>query len=503
MDFPVYDSDNMVPKDPARRPALEKKIKHYSNFHKILLVGEGDFSFSLALANAFGSAENMVPTSLDSRDKVLSSYDNGQENLQHLENLGAMTSHDVDATKMCKHEILRDRLFDRIVFNFPRAGFYKKEKDAAVIKKHRHLVKMFFKNAKTMLSKTGEIHVTHQVKDPYNQWKVVDEAAKCGLVLKESIEFNKADYPGYTNRRGAEPIIGGTFFLGECRTYTFILRESMTGPIMLPKISEEALPEIPQAMWELEPDRKNREAAHMESLINHLKTVADKAIKERDEFERQRNEAIHQRDEARREKEIITIQLGEALRLKEDAVVQRAVSILEPIFEREARKAAETAKENMEVYLNQYKRSVYNLELNRTNQLVKQGDHTLCQMEEVYWEKDEVLLEKETIAEQVDEAMTLEQEELREMERTPRKQNDLPNQKDEASGIKDKITKALDKFVKWLKEVIKKLEGVDWEPLLRILATLEMFMAGKGFGLTELLGIGILLWRQFGACKVG
>ena len=49
------------------RPFLERSIKHYSNFHQILLVGEGDFSFSSALANAFGSTENMVTTSLDSR----------------------------------------------------------------------------------------------------------------------------------------------------------------------------------------------------------------------------------------------------------------------------------------------------------------------------------------------------------------------------------------------------------------------------------------------------
>lgn len=41
-------------------------MKHYSSLHEILLVGEGDFSFSLSLANAFGSASNIVATSLDS-----------------------------------------------------------------------------------------------------------------------------------------------------------------------------------------------------------------------------------------------------------------------------------------------------------------------------------------------------------------------------------------------------------------------------------------------------
>lgn len=48
----------------------EKIVKHYSSFHNILLVGEGDFSFALCLAKAFGSAVNMVATSLDDRGMI-------------------------------------------------------------------------------------------------------------------------------------------------------------------------------------------------------------------------------------------------------------------------------------------------------------------------------------------------------------------------------------------------------------------------------------------------
>ena len=42
-------------------------ISCYSNQHLILLVGEGNFSFSASLGNAFGAATNMVATSLDSK----------------------------------------------------------------------------------------------------------------------------------------------------------------------------------------------------------------------------------------------------------------------------------------------------------------------------------------------------------------------------------------------------------------------------------------------------
>lgn len=43
----------------------EKWLKDYSSMHSILTVGDGDFSFSLALASKFGSGALMVATSLD------------------------------------------------------------------------------------------------------------------------------------------------------------------------------------------------------------------------------------------------------------------------------------------------------------------------------------------------------------------------------------------------------------------------------------------------------
>lgn len=51
----------------------ERRIEHYTSSQRILLVGEGDFSFSLSLAKAFSSARNMVSTSIDTQRQYLNS----------------------------------------------------------------------------------------------------------------------------------------------------------------------------------------------------------------------------------------------------------------------------------------------------------------------------------------------------------------------------------------------------------------------------------------------
>ncbi|ONK75936.1 uncharacterized protein A4U43_C03F22130 [Asparagus officinalis] len=111
-----------------------KWAKHYSSIHQILIVGDGDFSFSLSLAYAFGSAFNIVATSKDSYVSVLKKYKRAKSNLQCLKELGATILHGVDATKMKYHTELRMQKFDRIVFNFPHAGFKGKEDNMRVMK---------------------------------------------------------------------------------------------------------------------------------------------------------------------------------------------------------------------------------------------------------------------------------------------------------------------------------------------------------------------------------
>ncbi|KAK9268513.1 hypothetical protein L1049_000266 [Liquidambar formosana] len=201
----------------------ERWIQHYSSSHKILLVGEGDFSFSASLAAAFGSATNMVPTSLDSRDVVIRNYNKAKSNLENLEKRGACLLHGVDATKMKHHTDLLTRKFDRIIFNFPHAGFHGKEDSDRVIKFHKKTVRGFFRNASGMLHANGEIHVSHKTTKPFCDWNIEELASQNALELIECVGFKKKYYPGYNNKRGAGPRCDEPFPLGACSTFKFRL----------------------------------------------------------------------------------------------------------------------------------------------------------------------------------------------------------------------------------------------------------------------------------------
>lgn len=201
----------------------EKWMTHYSSSHRILLVGEGDFSFSVCLARAFGSATNMVATSLDNQDCLTRKYSCGVRNVRELEERGCLVLYGVDATKMSDHFFLKTQRFDRIVYNFPHVGFLYRENSYCQIQLNKNLIKGFLRNAKSLLKENGEVHVSHKEGDPYDKWELEKKAKKIGLVVKDIVAFSKDDYPGYVNKRAHGSQSDAPFPLGECNTYKFKL----------------------------------------------------------------------------------------------------------------------------------------------------------------------------------------------------------------------------------------------------------------------------------------
>ncbi|KAI3765379.1 hypothetical protein L2E82_15412 [Cichorium intybus] len=203
---------------------VKKEIRkeHYSSSHKILLVGEGDFSFSLCLARAFGSARNIVATTVDTHQELAKKYSNAIENLIELQQRGCVVLCGVDATTMSNHFFLTTQRFHRIVYNFPHVGFSFPEDNGCQIMLNKELVKGFMRNAKVLLKKeNGEIHVTHKLGEPYDKWDLVKEAKKIGLVNHNTKPFFKDRYPGYAQKRAHGSSPDEPFNLGGSSTFMF------------------------------------------------------------------------------------------------------------------------------------------------------------------------------------------------------------------------------------------------------------------------------------------
>ena len=97
----------------------------------ILIVGDGDFSFSSALAGYMGAQDTaveqptIVSSSLDSEALLIKKYPQYLQNIQRLNSIGGLLSvsvlYGLDATQLGNSSLPHGQRFDSIVFNFPYA----------------------------------------------------------------------------------------------------------------------------------------------------------------------------------------------------------------------------------------------------------------------------------------------------------------------------------------------------------------------------------------------
>ncbi|KAL5731015.1 hypothetical protein ACHQM5_003780 [Ranunculus cassubicifolius] len=166
----------------------------------------------------------MVATSLDSLEFLKENYPSAESNIGYLRKRGCTVVHEVDATDdLDLHPLvnLYERQYDRIIFNFPLAGFFH-ESRKEILKRNRKLVRLFMEGARHLIAYDGEIHITHKTSAFYREWNIENLAKQSGLRLIEDVEFKLSHYRGYNNKYG----FGGNenFNCYPSRTYKFRLK---------------------------------------------------------------------------------------------------------------------------------------------------------------------------------------------------------------------------------------------------------------------------------------
>eukprot|EP00754_Rhynchopus_humris_P013994 Rhum_TRINITY_DN14357_c33_g1::Rhum_TRINITY_DN14357_c33_g1_i1::g.84289::m.84289 len=182
---------------------------HIEGKASILICGDGNFSFSQAIARLQKHGEHdllarlvgreagpfdLHCTSFDTRTQLLSKY---PECAQILDNLAAMSAcavsveHGVNAWELPAH--FPGRLFDVVLWNHPHLG-------TENFNLHRFLLSHFMHSAEKVLRPGGSI-VLSVLSGQASRWCVQECGERLGLVCVEKTLFVPSNYPGYETRR--------------------------------------------------------------------------------------------------------------------------------------------------------------------------------------------------------------------------------------------------------------------------------------------------------------
>ena len=190
----------------------------YRRGMKVLCVGDGDFSFSLAVAGQVFDSEAsekgglVVATSYEEKHTLEKVYPNFDETTSSLRNCECVkVGYRVDATNLkgTLPDGLANTTFDRICWNFPCTAIARgQDGQNAAMEENKELVRRFVSSALPYLDrKCGEIHIMHKTKPPFNHWgleKVALEGADPQFDFKGKIVLDRCNLPPYIPRKALD-----------------------------------------------------------------------------------------------------------------------------------------------------------------------------------------------------------------------------------------------------------------------------------------------------------
>jgi len=159
-----------------------------------LLVGEGNFSFALSLAERTQiNPARLTVTAFETESNL---SPNTRANARELRLMGATVLYGVDATNLTA--TLGTRRFDNIIFQFPHVG------SREPIEGHNPnfiLVRDFLISASSQLARDGKVLIS-AVDNPHYRgaFQFDDAADSAGFLPPQMYRFDPAAFPGYEHR---------------------------------------------------------------------------------------------------------------------------------------------------------------------------------------------------------------------------------------------------------------------------------------------------------------
>uniref|UniRef100_A0A3B3ZMF1 FDX-ACB domain-containing protein n=1 Tax=Periophthalmus magnuspinnatus TaxID=409849 RepID=A0A3B3ZMF1_9GOBI len=168
----------------------------------ILLVGEGNFSFSASLCQSLSGSDTVVTATCLQQENEALRHEGSADNIHIIREAGGTVLFDIDCTKLGECMPLKGHLFHLVIFNFPHCG------KKSGVKKNRELLKNFFLSCVQVLSEDGEIHVSlcngqggtpadQPKREWHNSWQVAAMAAEAHLILSDVRPFETEKYQSY------------------------------------------------------------------------------------------------------------------------------------------------------------------------------------------------------------------------------------------------------------------------------------------------------------------
>jgi len=154
---PLESIDSRQKKEFSGQAKSQSKIKEENKtcIAKILVVGDGDFSFSRGLIRSRPRRDgsSIVCTSYDTADVISRKYSNAAMIIAEIKRYKATVMHGIDCRKLHTMRGLSQSKFARVIFNFPHSGQQR-------VHVNKALLRDFFSSVRHVIIPNGEVHVT-------------------------------------------------------------------------------------------------------------------------------------------------------------------------------------------------------------------------------------------------------------------------------------------------------------------------------------------------------